>query len=87
MPARAVAVHRNGIDVIGEVITGRVFPLRQKHDTEPEDVAAGDWLMVDPATRVPERILERRTLFRRKAAGMVQRLQPIAANIDTVFVV
>jgi ribosome biogenesis GTPase len=48
---------------------------------------AGDWLLLDAKTHVPRRLLTRFSLFRRKAAGTAQRMQPIAANINTLFVV
>lgn len=34
-----------------------------------------------------DRILDRRSLFKRRAAGSARRVQPIAANVDTLFVV
>ena len=87
VPARVVAVHRSGPEVLGPAIDGRVFPLRRSVDGEAPDIAVGDWLLVDPQTRVTERVLDRATLFRRKAAGDVQRFQVIAANVDTLFIV
>jgi ribosome biogenesis GTPase len=82
-PVRVTAVHRNGLDVTGPAGSMRVPLLRG----EDEPATVGDWLMLDRATATPARLLERRSLFRRKAAGTVQRLQPIAANVDTLFVV
>jgi ribosome biogenesis GTPase / thiamine phosphate phosphatase len=35
----------------------------------------------------PRKLLRRRSLFRRRAAGTNSRLQLIAANVDTLFVV
>lgn len=85
MPARVTAVHRSELEVIGESFEGRVPGLRDV--TGEEQVAVGDWLMVDAASHAPKRILERHSLFRRKAAGTEQRVQVIAANIDTLFIV
>jgi ribosome biogenesis GTPase len=50
---------------------------------------AGDWVSVraQPAGAVIESMLERRTAFRRHAAGTETREQVLAANIDLVFVV
>ena len=85
MPVRVVAVHRNGADVIGTDFSGRVPPLRVQYSED--QLAVGDWLLVDAATHLPRRILDRRSLFRRKAAGMEHRIQVIAANVDTLFIV
>jgi ribosome biogenesis GTPase len=83
IPVRVTAVHRNGLDVTGPAGSWRVPQLR----ADDEQATIGDWLLIDPATAAPVRLLQRRSLFRRKAAGTVQRLQPIAANVDTLFVV
>lgn len=50
-------------------------------------LAVGDWLLFDRARRLPLRLLERRTLLRRKAAGSEVAEQLLAANLDTLFVV
>lgn len=47
----------------------------------------GDWVVLDDALLRVERILERKSLFRRVAAGEKAELQPIAANVDILFVV
>ncbi len=43
--------------------------------------------MVDPQTRQPERLLERKSLFRRMASGRDARIQLLSANVDTLFIV
>lgn len=48
--------------------------------------AVGDWLLLD-ASGAFVRLLERFSLFSRKAAGAKVATQLIAANIDTVFIV
>ncbi len=50
--------------------------------------AAGDWVLVRPEgeTCVVERILERRSVFKRKAAGRTSQTQILAANLDRVFI-
>lgn len=54
----------------------------------PEDrPTVGDWLLLDPTSRCPIRILDRRSLFKRPAPGDDRRTQLIAANVDTLFVV
>lgn len=49
-------------------------------------VTVGDWLLLDEDTRF-QRLLDRSTVFSRKAAGSKIDTQLIAANVDTVFVV
>jgi ribosome biogenesis GTPase len=83
VPARVLAVHRNGMDVAGPSFTARIA-LPGATDAE---ATVGDWLLVDPATQRPLRVLARRSVFRRKAAGFVPRMQLIAANVDTLFLV
>lgn len=51
-----------------------------------EAITVGDWLLLDGEGRY-HRLLERASLFSRKAAGREARRQLIAANVDTVFVV
>ncbi len=50
----------------------------------------GDWVAarsVGDGQAIVEAVLPRRSLFARRAAGRREEVQPIAANIDTVFVV
>ena len=49
-------------------------------------ITVGDWLLLDGDNQF-HRLLERASLFSRKAAGKKASRQLIAANIDTVFVV
>ena len=51
-----------------------------------ERVCVGDWVLFDGARRLV-RVLERQSLFTRKAAGTSVDTQLIAANIDSVFIV
>jgi ribosome biogenesis GTPase len=85
LPVRVLAVHRNGAYGEGAGFAGRIFPLRAERDED--QMAVGDWVLVDRATHVPARILERKSLFKRKAAGTGHRIQVIAANVDTLFIV
>lgn len=52
-----------------------------------EQPTVGDWLLMDRETMVPVKILERTSLLQRMAPGQEVKLQPIAANIDTLFIV
>jgi ribosome biogenesis GTPase len=84
IPVRVLAVHRNRLLVAGPNLEVDVPPFRDSDGVEPATV--GDWLLLERGSLAPRRILERRSLFRRKAAGLVQRMQPVAANVDTLFV-
>jgi len=58
------------------------------HDANPEDrPTVGDWVVLDPNAAKIERILERKSVFRRMAAGDKAEFQLIAANIDILFVI
>src|SRR5262245_6376563 len=51
---------------------------------------AGDWVaarVVAPSQAIVEAVLPRRTFFSRRAAGRREDEQPVAANIDVVFLV
>ena len=87
IPVRVMAVHRNALDVAGPDYEGRILPLAAVADKEDSAATAGDWLLIDRPTLRPRRILQRRSLFRRRAAGPKVRAQLIAANIDTLFIV
>ena len=56
-------------------------------ESEEDYPTIGDWLLIDRATQKPVRLLDRVSLFRRRAPGSGRRLQLIAANVDTLFIV
>lgn len=78
-PVRVVEVHRNGLQVRGDGIDA----------TLPPNAAAtiGDWLLFDAAQPAKSRLLERKSLVKRRAPGTDRQVQLIAANLDTVFIV
>ncbi len=78
-PVRVMAVHRSKMQVQGDGIA-TTLPLL------PE-VTVGDWLLLDRDIPHQSRLLERTSLIQRRAPGHDRRMQPIAANLDTVFVV
>ena len=47
----------------------------------------GDWVVLDPTLSKIDRILDRKGVFRRVAAGKNTEFQLIAANVDTLFIV
>lgn len=86
-PVRVVEVHRSGIRVVGPGIDLQI-PRFSTGEGDDETVAtAGDWLLLDGASSRPVRMLERKSLFQRRAPGKARKLQLIAANIDTLFIV
>ena len=86
-PVRVTSVHRGMVTVLGEAgeeSISSVLPVTRG----PEDRATvGDWLLIDQASRNALRILDRTSLFKRPAPGDDRRLQLIAANVDTLFIV
>lgn len=78
-PVRVVAVHRGGLQVAGDGVDETVPP-------GPE-ATVGDWLLLDRARPRASRVLSRKSLVKRRAPGTDRKIQLIAANIDTVFVV
>jgi ribosome biogenesis GTPase len=66
-----------------------VLAGRLRHELTPESLpCVGDWVLFAPGdpARI-EHVLERRTVFRRKAAGSTSHEQSIAANVDHAFIV
>ncbi|WP_422384491.1 ribosome small subunit-dependent GTPase A [Roseibium album] len=78
-PVRVVEVHRNGLHVIGSAVD-EVIPPRA-------DATVGDWILLDPAHVPSSRVLERKSLLKRRAPGTDRQVQLIAANIETAFIV
>jgi ribosome biogenesis GTPase len=85
LPVRVSAVHRNGLEVVGPGLSIRIPPLAA--EDEEDGATIGDWLLLDAERQVAERLLERKSLFKRRAAGTGRRVQLIAANVDTLFIV
>lgn len=79
--ARVAAHHRSSYELLTE--SGKISI--DIHHAMPL-MTVGDWLLIDSAERFV-RLLDRHSLFKRKAAGSRAEEQLIAANIDTVFVV
>ena len=61
--------------------------LRFQPDMQSGTTAVGDWVLYDPDTRSVTRLLDRRSVLSRRAAGHVAKAQLIAANVDTLFIV
>lgn len=86
-PVRVMAVHRGKIAVSGAGSQGLMAPNIQGAGPADLHPTVGDWLLVDVATRLPVRVLERMNLFKRRAPGDRRKEQMIAANVDTLFIV
>lgn len=84
-PVRVMAVHRDRLNIAAPGIDTSIAPYQQEVDDEASWATVGDWLLLDELR--PYRLLERKSLFKRRAAGTSRDLQLIAANVDTLFIV
>lgn len=65
---------------------GTAGPQTLHPDRETGEFVVGDWVAVDDLFRVIA-LFDRKTILKRRAAGTDVRVQLIAANVDTLFVV
>ncbi len=79
--ARVIAHHRSSY----ELMTMQGFCSLMVNPTLPQ-ITIGDWLLMDTAGHFI-RLLARKSLFKRKAAGSQLAEQLIAANVDTLIIV
>jgi len=86
-PVRVLAVHRGMIEVAGPAFTGRLQTSMLEDAEDELRATVGDWLLLDHQSHRPVRLLERRSLFKRKEPGTGRNLQLIAANVDTLLIV
>ena len=85
---RVMAVQRSRSTVVcgaGERVVELSSALQQSAAIDRPTV--GDWVLLDESLSRIEKVLERKSLFKRLGAGAGNELQPIAANIDTLFIV
>lgn len=86
--ARVVAVHRSKTVIMDGNGEQAVELCPALHRAEAVDrPTVGDWVVLDESRTRIELVLERKSLFKRLGAGSSHEIQPIAANIDTVFIV
>jgi ribosome biogenesis GTPase / thiamine phosphate phosphatase len=85
-PARVSNVQRSLITVLCERGTIDVV-VPPRFASVDAAIAVGDWLLIEHDAPRVLRILDRRSLISRMAAGVEHRAQAIAANLDTLFVV
>ena len=85
---RVVLVERSQSTVVCQSGEHAVELSSRLRDAPPiERPTVGDWVVLDPSLGRIDTVLERKSLFKRLAAGRETGLQPIAANIDTMFIV
>jgi len=85
---RVMAVQRSRSAVVcgsGERVV-ELSPALQR-SAAMDRPTVGDWVILDESLSRIEKVLERKSLFKRLGAGAANELQPIAANIDTLFIV
>ncbi len=94
IPARVASEHRGAYEVWSENGAGRAtLAGRLRHDDAGALLpGVGDWVVLSAPpgpdhSTVIDRVLQRRTLFCRGAAGREARAQVVAANVDRVLIV
>lgn len=80
---RIATVHRARLTAVSDAGPVRLTLSAQ---ASTADYAVGDWVLVDPATRLLMRRLDRRSVLQRHTEG-ARAPQLIAANVDTLFIV
>ena len=82
-PARVLDVHRSELHVVAPGLDARL--PTPALDAGP--ITVGDWVLLDEAGQRIVAVLDRQSLFKRRAPGTDRREQLIAANVDTLFIV
>jgi len=86
-PVRVTALYRGLVTVTGEGVDQLIGSRLAESRGDEDRATVGDWLLIDRETLAVVRILDRTSLFKRPAPGDDRRLQLIAANVDTLFIV
>lgn len=87
VPVRVMAVHRGALSVAGSIPERQITAFTADPGDAESTATVGDWLLLDRAALRPRRLLGRKSLIKRQAPGTGRKLQLIAANIDTLFIV
>lgn len=93
IPCRVTAVNRNNYHIRGEtseVVAEAAGRLLYEAQSRADLPVTGDWVLAevfDGGPAILHAVLPRKSLLRRKTAGLEVEHQPIAANIDLAFVV
>ena len=86
-PARVSSVHRSGLIVLSERGSQSVTIAPRVIEQLGRPVTVGDWALIENEAPRVQRVIAAYGAITRVAAGAEQRLQAIAANLDTLFVV
>lgn len=86
-PVKVMEVHRSSLRVLGLDFDQLIPPFYAEEGGAEGTATVGDWLLLDNETFEPSRLLTRKSLFKRRAAGVERKAQLIAANVDTLFIV
>ncbi len=86
-PVRVMSVHRGMVSVVGDGLDTSISSSVPAPKGPEDRPTVGDWLLIDTDSRKLARILDRTSLFKRPAPSDDRRLQLIAANVDTLFIV
>ena len=86
-PVRVMSVHRGMVTVLGDGPEESISSSAPDPRGPEDRPTVGDWLLIDRDSRSLVRILDRTSLFKRPSPGDERRLQLIAANVDTLFIV
>jgi len=84
IPARVTNVHRDRIDVL-TAAGGKSIELTAA--SAVLGITVGDWLLTETKVETIRARLEPFAIFKRRAAGTAGKVQNIAANVDTLFIV
>ncbi|MEE4163827.1 MAG: ribosome small subunit-dependent GTPase A [Woeseiaceae bacterium] len=85
---RVIEVQRSLI-IVFDGSGDRTIPLTSSWQVTPPEhrPTVGDWVVLDDRLSRVERVLDRKSVFRRIAPGRKTELQLIAANVDILFIV
>lgn len=87
-PARVTAVERSELTVTdGSDEFAIPITPRWQEAAAADRPTVGDWVILKHSRQEIERVLERKSVFRRVAAGIKPEIQTIAANVDVLFIV
>ena len=86
-PVRVMSVHRGMVTVAGDGLEESISSSLPEPLGPDDRPTVGDWLLIARDSHNLVRILNRTSLFKRSAPSDNRRVQLIAANVDTLFVV
>lgn len=86
-PARVIEAHRNALRIAAPGVDAQIPPFTADPADDEAVATVGDWLLLDPVGGEARRLLERASVFKRRAPGVDRRVQLLAANVDTLLIV